>query len=78
MLGEAHIALSVSAITAGTTIRPCGVSNVGNYAPWARGLLGCAIALPVGGLGLLHTDIDVLGIVEVVLVECIVFEGGAD
>jgi len=78
VLRKAHIALSVSAITTRTTVRPGGVSDIGDCTPWAWGLFCCAVALPVGGLGLLHTDIDVLGIVEVVLVERIVFEEGAE
>lgn len=39
---------------------------------------GGAVALPVRGFGLLHADVDVGGGVEVVLVEGLVFEGGAD
>ena len=45
--------------------------------PRRWGVLLRAGALPVGGFGLLHARVDVLRVVKVVVVEGVVFEGGA-
>lgn len=46
--------------------------------PWRRGQIGTAPALPVGGFALLEGGEDVLGVLEVVLVEGVVFHGRSD
>ena len=45
--------------------------------PRSRGVLLRADTLPVGRFGLLHAGVDVFRVVEVVVVEGVVFESGA-
>lgn len=53
------------------------VAVAGQGRPWVGRVLQRAHTLPVGCFRLLHADVDILGLEQIVVVECVVLEGGA-
>ena len=72
VLGEAHAA----GLIAGGAPGEVRVAVDAVRCPGGRGILLGADALPIGGFGLLHTCVDILRVVQVVVVEGVVLEGG--
>jgi len=67
-----HSALCIASVAVGKigiTARCC---------PWCGGQTWRAGALPVWSFGLLHSDVDILCVVEIILVKRVVFESCAD
>lgn len=73
VLRQAHATRLVRA----RTPAEIGVAVTGQGRPWVGGVLQRAHSLPVGRLRLLHSGVDILGLVQVVVIECVMLEGGA-